>query len=104
MIMRVIDGGCAAAGSFSRSFRLYVYIVVAGIWMDEKMSKDEGERDRQPPNKKRSKFAGVYTSRVFAQDESLVTISKASPFFSLRCGPFQVSIMTRQIYLGPPPH
>ena len=46
--MRVINGGCAAAGSFSRSFRLYVYIVVAGIWMDEKMSKDEGERQAAP--------------------------------------------------------
>ena len=33
--MRVVNGGCAAAGSLSGSFRLYIYIVMAGIWMDE---------------------------------------------------------------------
>ena len=88
----------STAGSFSRSFRLYTCIVVAGIWMDEKMSKYKGERQTARKQEKVKLSTCIYCYlyiACFAQDESLVTLSKSFSFFSFTVLP--LSTMTRQI-------
>ena len=105
--MRVISGGCAAAGSLSGSFRLYIYSDGRNLDGWEKIKKIK-VRDRQPPNKKRSRIPGVCIYfACFAQCASLVTMAKSLSFSHYCLTPFnthetnRISTLTSYSSLAP---